>query len=179
MMYVCVGIKWYQCHVCMGMPSAVGKHALRFVFMTISPGYIPRNVNIHTPVQPKPANSDNLLCDFTCQPLSTISASPVLQHAYKPELRHTSHPTLLSPLSVTPLAQLMSLPVSPSIHPSPSTWHFPSLWFWPCCQQFVLISDCLSIPLNFCVCSHYKIILHVSTQPPLAWWGWTALNPKV
>ena len=138
-----------------------------------------RNVCVHTQVQPKPASSDNSQGAFSRQPLSTRSASLVLQHTCKLEVWSTSGPTTLFPHTVTPLPPAHE-PSSLSFHPLPCDANsflavLPNL-----AAQFVLISTgCQSIPLNFCFCSHYETVLHVSTQLPLTWWGWTAVNPKV
>lgn len=155
----------------MAMPSVISSLAHSFIIMTISPGYLPKECPYSHP-ETKPVDSGYFLGVFPYQPLSTTSALPALQHTCKPELKQSC---CTAPLcsSTRPACEPSHLPIHPLLSDISSL-----LVVLPTVPaQFTLIlMDCVSIPLNFCVCSDFETILHVSTWPPATWWDWTAVN---
>jgi len=145
----------------MAMPSVISSLAHSFIIMTISPGYLPKECPYSHP-ETKPVDSGYFLGVFPHQPLSTTSALPALQHTCKLEFKQSC---CTAPLcsSTRPACEPSHLPIHPLLSDISSL-----LVVLPTVPaQFTLIlMDCVSIPLNFCVCSDFETILHVSTWPP-------------
>lgn len=143
------------------MPSAISIPALSFVIMTISPGYLPKECPYSHP-ETKPVDSGYFLGVFPHHPLSTTSALPALQHTCKLELKQSCCTPPLC-ISTRPSCEPSHL----LIHPLLSDISSLPVLLPPVPAQFTLIlMDCTSIPLNFCMCSDFETILHVSTWPP-------------